>query len=142
MLASEVGKANFLAISGPNTLVLRFPAAYNQAKEYCQQPDRLARLEEAVRKLTGRPWSVRVEVAAEPAAGPGNGAANGAGAARPRARRGAKEEAEKLPLVRRALDVLGATITRVDEGFGTAADAGAAAPDARAEPGTADEEEA
>ena len=34
------------------------------------------------------------------------------------ARRNAREEAEKLPLVKRAVDVLGATLQRVDEGFG------------------------
>ncbi len=33
-------------------------------------------------------------------------------------RRNAREEAEKLPLVQRALDVLGAALQRVDEGFG------------------------
>jgi len=35
-----------------------------------------------------------------------------------RTRRNAREEAEKVPLVKRALEVLGATLQRVDEGFG------------------------
>jgi hypothetical protein len=33
-------------------------------------------------------------------------------------RRNAREGAEKLPLIKRALDVLGASFQRVDEGFG------------------------
>jgi hypothetical protein len=106
---------------------MKFPTAYTKAKEYCQRPDRQAQLEQAVQKLTGRPWSLRIETVADPP-----GMASGSGAARkeagepngapagPRARRNAREEAEKLPLIRRALDVLGATITRVDEGFGEA----------------------
>ncbi len=38
----------------------------------------------------------------------------------PRPRRNDRDEAEKEPLIKRALDVLGAQILRVPEGFGTA----------------------
>jgi hypothetical protein len=33
-------------------------------------------------------------------------------------RQNAREEAEKLPLVKQAIEVLGASVQRVDEGFG------------------------
>jgi len=39
----------------------------------------------------------------------------------PRPLRNSKEEAEKLPLIRRAIEVLGATVQKVDEGFGSSA---------------------
>jgi DNA polymerase III subunit gamma/tau len=124
MLGSELTKAGLPAISGPNTLVLRFPVAYTKARAYCQAPERLARVEDAVGKLTGRPWKVRVETS-DPAAPDSTGGEAGGiqgpteGApARPRSN--SREEAEKLPLIKRAIDVLGATIHRVDEGFGSA----------------------
>jgi DNA polymerase-3 subunit gamma/tau len=126
MLATNLAKSFPPAISGPNTLVFRFPASYNQARDFCQSPERLARLEEAVSRAAGSPWKVRIEAdpsrgEAAPAAG---GGTNGhAPAARPR--RTAKEDAEKTPLVKRALEVLGASITRVEDGFGDAPSAGA-----------------
>src|SRR5262249_9314877 len=61
MFASEVERAGLPAISGPNTLVLRFPPQYNQQREHCQEPSRLARLEEVLRAVSGQPWSIRVE---------------------------------------------------------------------------------
>jgi hypothetical protein len=128
MLGSELHKANLPAISGPNALVLSFPPAYNRAKEFCQAPERLARIEDAARKVIGRPCSIRVQGETAPApraergtlAGPESEAVNAPKAARPR--RSAKEEAEKLPLVKRAVEVLGATIQRVDDNFGSPVD--------------------
>jgi hypothetical protein len=115
MLASDLQKANPPAISGPNTLVLHFPAGYNQAREYCQEPARLKRVEDALRKQTGQGWLLRVEFGE--AAGPAP-AAEEAAAPPPRPpRRSPKEDAEKEPLIKRALDVLQAQIVRVDEGF-------------------------
>jgi hypothetical protein len=116
----ELEKAGIPAITGPNTLVLQFPATYNEARELCQEPDRLGRVEEALRKTTGRPWTLRVESIAAPAAPAAT--APGAEAAAPThpPRRNPREDAEKVPLVRRALEVLGASVHRVDEGFGAA----------------------
>lgn len=97
-----------------------------------------------MRKVTGRTMTMRLEMIA-PASGPmpttlaGAGAngrreevrpERGEGDGKPHPRRGAKEEAEKVPLVRRALDVLGATIQRVDEGFGADFGAENASPSA------------
>src|SRR5262249_14865799 len=42
LLASELERAEFPAISGPNTLVLRFPLRYNQPRESGQEPVRVA----------------------------------------------------------------------------------------------------
>jgi hypothetical protein len=114
LLVRELEKGGIPAISGPNSLVLRFPAAYNQAQDFGQDGNRLRRLEEALRKMTGRPWTLRVESVATAADLP----APAASAAAPPPRRSAREEAEKVPLVKRALEVFGATVQRVDEGFG------------------------
>jgi DNA polymerase-3 subunit gamma/tau len=116
MLGSELRKAGTPAISGPNSLVFRFPVGYNQAREYCDSPEQRSRVEEAIRRVTGKPWTVHIEsdagqavsgVQSEPTNGPPI-----------RPKRTAKEEAEKVPLVKRAMDVLGATILRVEEDFG------------------------
>jgi DNA polymerase-3 subunit gamma/tau len=116
MLGSELRKAGTPAITGPNSLVFRFPAGYNQAREYCESPEQLARVEEAIRKVTGNPWTVRVESDANRTGpGPGGEPVNGVPV---RSKRGAKEEAEKVPLVKRAVEMLGATIQRVDDDFG------------------------
>ena len=117
MLGAELNRAGLPAIFGPNTLVLRFPLGYNQARDYCQSPERLGRVEAALGKVTGRTWTVRIESDQKPAATGEAVAGSGEAARRGRS---AKEEAEKVPLVKRAVEVLGAAISRVDEGFGTA----------------------
>jgi hypothetical protein len=115
LLVRELEKAAIPAISGPNSLVLRFPAAYNQAQDFGQDANRLRRLEEALRKMTGRPWTLRVESVAT-AADLQAPAVSESVTLPPR--RSPREEAEKVPLVKRALEVFGATVQRVDEGFG------------------------
>lgn len=123
MMSSELAKAGSPAISGPNSLVFRFSAAYNQAREFFQKPDRITKVEDALRRILGQPCTVRFEedlTAAVPAPDePVNGSP---GAARQRTT--AKEQAEKVPLVRRAVEVLGASIQRVEDGFGEANDNG------------------
>jgi DNA polymerase-3 subunit gamma/tau len=130
LLASDLRLAGLPAIFGPNALALRFPAEYNQAKEHCQEPARVTRIEDALRKILGRPCTVRIEgVIRSPGSAPvapgtgqrpvphldGNSAAAPVGSA---PRRNPREEAEKEPLVKRAVDVLGAQVVRVDGGFG------------------------
>jgi len=118
-LASELSKCDVPAIFGPNGLALRFPADYNQAREHCQRPSNVARLQEVLKKLTGRDWQVRIDAApaSETNAATAPEASEPPPSARPR--RSPRESAEKEPLVQRALDVLGAQFVRVDEGFGT-----------------------
>ncbi|HKB42306.1 MAG TPA: DNA polymerase III subunit gamma/tau, partial [Gemmataceae bacterium] len=124
LFASQLNKSNFHAIFGPNTLVIRFPAGYDKEREHCQAPDRVRKVEETLQKVTGRAWTLRVEAGGAPA----NGASAEASGQPPRetensltrARR-QREEAENEPLIRRAIEVLGAQLVRVDEGFNTAA---------------------
>ncbi|MCS6851536.1 MAG: DNA polymerase III subunit gamma/tau [Gemmataceae bacterium] len=117
--ATDLKKAGLPAISGPNALVLRFPPEYNAAREHCQRPQVVSRIEEVLRKITGQACAVRIESAS--AEGPDDvSAAPPLDAERSQFRsRRWRDEAERDPLVRRALDLLGAQIVRVDDGFGT-----------------------
>jgi DNA polymerase-3 subunit gamma/tau len=120
ILGRSLERGGIPAIFGPNTLVLRFPIEYNPAKEHCQDASSTAVVEAALRELTGQSWVVRVEsVGGVPApAGPPEAAPTIAPSQASRDRRNPREEAEKLPLVKRAIDVLGASFQRVDDGFG------------------------
>jgi DNA polymerase III subunit gamma/tau len=113
--ARELERGGVPAIFAPNTLVLRFPATYNQSQEFCQESERLGRIEDALRKVTGQSWKLRLESI------PGNGAVPREPPVPPsavRSRRNDAEEAEKVPVIRRAVDIMGAQVVRVDEGFG------------------------
>jgi DNA polymerase-3 subunit gamma/tau len=117
MLASDVTKAGLPAISGPNTLVLRFPSRYNSSLEYCQRPSNAERVEAVLRKITGQLWSLRFETA------PANGEAIQAKAAeeteetQSRYRR-QRAEALKEPLIKSVVELLGAQLIDVEDGFG------------------------
>jgi hypothetical protein len=114
-LGRELDRAGLPAISGPNRLVLHFPAEYNRQCEFCSNPDRLNRVLDALERVTGQTWDLRLETA------PGqNGHARSGGptpaAANPPA-------VLQHPLVQSAIDLLGAKLMRVDDGFGQAAPA-------------------
>jgi DNA polymerase-3 subunit gamma/tau len=115
MLASDLGKGT-VAISGPKTLVLCFPQGYNLEREMCVEPGRMARLQEAVQKITGQAWNVRVEAPANLAAASSQKAAEPEHSQPSYYRQ--RTEAGQEPLVKRAMEQLGAQILRVDEGFG------------------------
>jgi len=120
MMRSELEKAGLPAIFGPNTLVLRFASEYNAQRETCQDPKRVEKVEGILRSLTGQAVTLRIEsgggaeAASRPAA-PAEETDN----SQSRQRR-QRDEALREPLVKRAMEVLGAQIVRMDEGFGTA----------------------
>jgi DNA polymerase-3 subunit gamma/tau len=116
LLARSLEKGALPAIIAPNNLVLRSSIDYNGAKEL---------VEAALKELTGQQWVLQVEELSDSAT------LNSPSVASPR--RNSREEAEKLPLVKRAIDVLGAALQRVDEGFGLLSSAGTNADDAPGE---------
>jgi DNA polymerase-3 subunit gamma/tau len=118
-MASELQKAGSPAISGPNTLVIRFPARYNQAREFCQEPSRVARIEEWLRRLTGQPCQLRIEAVSGGPTADSTGAA-GESANLPSRYRRQRAEVQQEPLLKRAIEVLEAQIVQVDDGFGAA----------------------
>jgi DNA polymerase-3 subunit gamma/tau len=119
MLAGQLQKAGLPAISGPNSLVLRFNTAYNSQREYCSDPTRVARMEKALRRITGQACQLRVESAGGRALAKSPETADEPDNAVSRYRR-QRAEAASEPLLKRAIDVLGAQIVQVDEGFGAA----------------------
>jgi DNA polymerase III subunit gamma/tau len=113
--ARELERGGLPAIFAPNNLVLRFPGTYNQSREFCQEPERLGRIEDALRKITGQAWKLRLESL------PGNGAVSRDPVVPPspvRPRQNGAEEAERVAVVKRAVELMGARVIRVDEGFG------------------------
>jgi DNA polymerase-3 subunit gamma/tau len=118
ILARELEKAGFPAISGPNSLVLRFSSDYNRQCTFCGDPVRVQRVQEALRRLTGQEWTLVIEsaygrnghrapqqtelpVATLPAATP------------------AGPDALRQPLVERVVELLGGKLMQMDEGFGS-----------------------
>ena len=120
MLAGSLEKAEPPAILGPKTLVLRFSAGYNRERDHCQESARVERIEEALRKLTGQVWNLRIEAVGNEAGTPPVPAAK----AEKQLSRYRRQRAEALqePLVKRASEVLGAQIVQMDDDFGEAAD--------------------
>ena len=60
-LARELERAGLPAILGPNNLVLQFSPEYNPQCTYCSDPARVQRVQEALKRVTGEDWTVRVE---------------------------------------------------------------------------------
>jgi DNA polymerase-3 subunit gamma/tau len=115
MLGGSLEKAA-IAIRGPKSLVLTFAREYNREQEHCQESARLSRIEEAVRKVTGQEWAVRIESSGNAAEAPAKGAVPGQGPSRYRRQRA---EALQEPLVKRAAELFGAQIVHIDDDFGT-----------------------
>jgi DNA polymerase-3 subunit gamma/tau len=115
LFGKELERAGLPAISGPNSLVLSFPAAYNRQRLYCAEPSRLERVTEALSRLVGADCKLRVESQAKD--------------------NGQKDEAPGMPqstatvgehpLLRQIEQVLDARLMRMDDQFGfTASDGG------------------
>lgn len=112
--------ANTPAISGPKTLEVSFPRDYNHQHSYCQEPERVRQVEEILQKITGEEWQIRVELSSEASANGQNGSSrpglNNSESPLLRQRR-LREEIQSVPLIERAIEVLGAEVRRVDLGF-------------------------
>lgn len=96
-----------VAISAPNRLVVGFTSGYSFKREYCERPDRKAKIEEALTRVAGRAMRLDlVEVAdsAKPAA---------RGPQKSRVQR--IRETEKHPLVRRAIELFDAEVVRIND---------------------------
>ncbi len=123
MMASQAEKAGPPAIFGPNALVLRFDSRYNAEREYCSEPARVQRIEELLRQVTGHACQLRIESVGSGAATAPAEAVAEATTSQPRSRL-KRAEAVQDPLLKRAVDVLGAQVVHVDDDFGTAPGSG------------------
>ena len=110
-------KLESAAISGPNTLVFRAFRRYNVPGTVFADPAQMAKLEETLGQIVGKPCKIRVETVEEPAETNGKSAA----AAAMGQQRMLRTELLQIPFVRKVADVLGGQIVRADEGFGVTA---------------------
>ena len=90
----------------PGALVVEFPQGYTLQRERCERPAARSVLEEAVSQLAGRP--VQLELVqgtsvAEPQKAPSESPLE------------QRRRRERAPLVRRAMDLFDAEVTRIDE---------------------------
>lgn len=114
---SDMAKANAknvsrAAISGPNGLVLTFPKSYHFSKQYFERsPEQLSKIERALQRVVGR--AIRVDLALDETAVPRSEQSDSADV---RAVDRKIVEAERDPLVQRALAVFGASVVRVESG--------------------------
>jgi len=122
MLAGFLQKADFPAIIAPNTLVIRFKTNYNTEREHCSDPTRVGRLEEVLRRITGQECQVRVENSVGSALVKSLALADVPQESISPYRR-QRAEASQEPLLKRAIETLGAQIVQVDDGFGAAPEA-------------------
>ena len=124
MTADFASKAESIAISGPNRVVVRHRKAYN--KEQCERPERKTRLEQALSQVVGAEVRVEFELLPELPAARAAASAPVPSAAQSRLRR--FKNAERNLLVRQAIEMFDGEIVnvvepiRVDEaeGLGTA----------------------
>src|SRR5262249_49585464 len=70
ILATHLKVASLPAIFGPNSLAIRFHTRYSQEYDACASEANLDRLQDALRKITGQPLTIRVEPVGGPAPPP------------------------------------------------------------------------
>ena len=120
LFSAELKKGGLPAISGPNTLALRFPSRYNSARQYCQDPGRISRIEGLLSKITGQILQLRIDSASLETAGTGGDGSSEAELLPPRIQR-SRAEIPADPLIQRAVEQFGAQVIHRDEGFGDCA---------------------
>jgi DNA polymerase-3 subunit gamma/tau len=111
MLAEMARFVAHVAIPAPNRLVASFPEKYTSCKAYCERPENLSKLEQALAKATGQ--RLRLEFGLVP---DGPAEAVDTRPARPAvtSQQRLLEKAEH-PMVRRAAELFGAYPVRVEE---------------------------
>jgi hypothetical protein len=111
MTSDFAAKAESIAISGPNRIVVRHRKAYN--KEQCERPERKARLELALSDAAGAKIRIDFELLPELPAGNGTPSTPPPSAAQSRQRR--FKNAERNLLVRQAIEMFDGEIVNVVE---------------------------
>lgn len=114
VLAAQLRQAsNLPAIFGPNSLAITYSTAYSAAYELVRGERSQDTVRRALKHVTGREWSVRVDLAPDTLT-------NGVTTDRPRAAEQpvrTRSELLALPLFVSASEVLGAQLMRTDDGF-------------------------
>lgn len=103
-------QATSIAISGPNRLAVRFRKAYTHALQFCQRPDRKAKLERVLADLAGHDLTIDFELLPDEPESPVRPAPQPV-----QNRRQKMRAAEKHPLVRSAIELFDAEVVNVIE---------------------------
>jgi DNA polymerase-3 subunit gamma/tau len=112
LVADQAKKFSRLEVSGINRLTIHFAPENSMCKSACQRPDQVARLEQALRSVTGQ--AIRIDFKLQEGASP---ASTTQTSVRPTVSPHQKlMEAAGHPLVKRAGELFGAQPTAVEEG--------------------------
>src|SRR5262245_20414287 len=110
MTADFAARAERIAISGPNRLVVSFRKAYTQAQQYCERPERRQKLEQTFSRLAGR--NIRIDFATLPDESPA--ATTDRPTQKPPVnRRQRQQELMRHPLLRKAAELFDTEIIAV-----------------------------
>lgn len=109
MAADQARQAQRVAFHPPNRLVITLPPGYAFQKGFCERPENLTRFERQVAEQTGHSLRIEFSVAAGEPPKPGT-----ASAPKPVSQHQRMMEASQNPMVRRAMELFGAQLVRVD----------------------------
>jgi DNA polymerase-3 subunit gamma/tau len=112
MTADFAARAERIAISAPNRLVVSFRKAYTQAQQYCERPERRQKLEQTFSRLAGR--NIRIDFATLPDESLGQPDERPAQKP-PVNRRQRQQELMRHPLIRKAAELFDTEIIAVLE---------------------------
>lgn len=107
---SQFSQAGVPAILGPNSLAFRFAGRYSSAYEHCADERTVSAVQEALRKVSGRDWIVKIELDA--AAQPQEAKPTPVATASNR-----QKDLMTLPLFAKVASVFGAQLVKLDDGF-------------------------
>jgi len=112
--ALQYKNANSVAIFEPNVLEITFPASYLFSKNYCERPESMQRLQEAVRDVCGKEVNIRLKMESSPKnETAADQPVSQSRSAEPVRRR--RSSVEQDPFVQQALDVFGGSVLEVHE---------------------------
>ena len=111
MTADFASKAENVAISAPNRLVVRFRKAYTSAIQFCERPESRQKLEQTLSRITGR--NIRIDIAVLPDAPEPPPGTEVAPARRPMNRRQREQEVQRHPLIRKAAELFDTEIVTI-----------------------------
>jgi len=114
IVAAQLEKGTLPAILGPKALVVRFPPRYNLDYEYCRDATIIQRIEACIKEVTQVDWTIRMEIDATAMSLSAPVDAN----TPKQSAQDQKREVLQLPLLQHVMDRLGASLLRVDPGFG------------------------
>lgn len=106
MSKNYVKHVSSVAISGPNKLVFTFPKSYHSSKQYLERSEQVARLEQVLGKIVGKP--VRVSFVIDESAQEVHISDSSATPVEPAASK--RTDPGKDPFVRKVISVFGATV--------------------------------